>query len=202
MTLSRIVLHVVIGLILGVAAFCLSLLFISKPLYAIYADLFQSGQMYQGETRALMYNRFLLTVIAPVSLLLGGGLTWVLIKLRWLAFLLAVLALVVILSAVIFLRLDPVVVPPAPLRDHPNAQWSGGVDGGAYFEITESDPPRYFLEIRYENGSLWVKGWVNGQEQALTNSDFLGYYGGDSVELKSGKQLRLESQDGTSINVD
>lgn len=166
MTLSRIVLHVIIGLILGIAAFCLSLLFISKPLYAIYADLFQSGQMYQGETRALMYNRFLLTVIAPVSILLGGGLAWVLIKLRWLAFLLAVLALVAILSAVIFLRLDPVVVPPAPLRDHPNAHWSGGVDGGEFFEITKADPPHYFLEIRYDSGSLWAKGWLNEQEKA------------------------------------
>ncbi|UTW05790.1 hypothetical protein [Pseudomonas benzenivorans] len=202
MAALRILFYAVIGLALSASIFVLNLLFFAKPLYALYADLLQSGQMYQGETRAFMYNRFLLTVIAPTSLLLGGGLTWLSIKLRWLAFILAALALVTILSAAIFMRFEPVVISPAPLRDHPNAQWSGGVDGGAFFEITEADPPRYFLEIRYENGSLWAKGWVNGQEQALTNSDFLGYYGGNSIDLKSNKQLRLENQDGTSIDFD
>ncbi|GEM_PF-1445610 len=122
--------------------------------------------------------------------------------LKWVCLAGVALLLTVIIVAVFFVRWEPIVAKPEPLLDHPNAQWSGGVDGGAYFEITENDPPRYFLEIRYENGSLWAKGWVNGEEQALTNRDFLGYYGGDSVELKSGKQLRLESQDGTSINVD
>ena len=38
--------------------------------------------MYQGETRAFMYNRFLLNFIAPGSLLIGGALTWLLVKRR------------------------------------------------------------------------------------------------------------------------
>ena len=193
MATPRILYYVVICLLLGGCIFVLNLLCLAKPLYAIYADLFQSGQMYQGETRALMYNRFLLTVIAPVSLLLGGALAWVLIKLRWLAFLLAALALVVILSAAIFMRFEPVVIPPAPLRDHPNAHWSGGVDGGAFFEITRAEPPLYFVEIRYENGDIWNAGWVSYQDHTLSNSDFWGYYGGDAVYLKSEETLRLSA---------
>lgn len=202
MAASRIILHAVIGLALVVIIFFWNLLFFAKPLYALYADLFQSGQMYQGETRALMFSRFLLIVIAPGSLLLGGALTWVLIKFRWLAFVLAALVLIVVLLAVAFLHLEPVVATPAPLRDHPSAHWSGGVDGGAFFEITKAEPPRYFLEVRYENGSIWAQGWVNGQGQTLSNSDFLGYYGGDTVELKDGKQLRLEDRDGSPVHME
>lgn len=82
MTGPRIILHAVIGLALSSVIFFLNMLLLAKPLYALYADLFQSGQMYQGETRALMYNRFLLNFIAPGSLLIGGALTWLLVKRR------------------------------------------------------------------------------------------------------------------------
>lgn len=76
----RILLYTVIGLTLSSGIFVLNLLFLAKPLYALYADLFQFGQLYQGETRALRYNRFLLNFIAPGSLLIGGVLTWLLMK--------------------------------------------------------------------------------------------------------------------------
>ncbi|WP_300652613.1 hypothetical protein [Pseudomonas sp.] len=82
MTAPRIFLYAIIGLILSAGIFALNLLFLAKPLYALYADLFQLGQLYQGETRALMYNRFLLNFIAPGSLLTGGILTWLLMKRR------------------------------------------------------------------------------------------------------------------------
>lgn len=74
--------------------------------------------------------------------------------------------------------------------------------GGAFFEITHAEPPRYFLEIRYESGNIWAQGWINGQGQPLTSSDFLGYYGGDTAELKNGKQLRLENWDGSPIRME
>lgn len=122
--------------------------------------------------------------------------------LKWASLAVAALLLTLVLVAVLFFQMEPIVSTPQPLRDHPNAQWSGGVDGGAFFEITDADPPRYFLEIRYENGTLWAQGWVTGQDQRLASSEFLGYYGGDTVELKSGKQLRLENQDGTPIDMD
>lgn len=62
---------------LSLILFILILLSSAKPLYVLYADLFQSGQLYQGETRALMYNRFLFTVIAPGSLIVSSVLVWI-----------------------------------------------------------------------------------------------------------------------------
>tara|TARA_R110000868_G_C10942998_1_gene767216 strand:+ start:2662 stop:3024 length:363 start_codon:yes stop_codon:yes gene_type:complete len=101
-----------------------------------------------------------------------------------------------------FLHLEPVLAPPAPLQDHPNAHWSGGVDGGVFFEITRAEAPRYFVEIRYENGGIWTEGWVSEQGRPLVNSDFWGYDGGTVLYLKNGKQLQLENKDGTPIDMD
>ena len=122
--------------------------------------------------------------------------------LKWISLAAIALLLTLTLVMVFFVGGEPIVEKPESLREHPKALWSGGVDGGSFFEITDSDPPLYFLEIRYENGTLWAQGWVNGQEQRLTNSDFLGYYGGNTVELKSGKQLQLENKDGTPIDME
>lgn len=202
MSTRRIFLCTVICLGLSIAVFIFSLLFFAKPLYALYADLFQSGQMYQGETRAFMYNRFLLTVIAPCSFFVGSALTWLLITFKWLTWASTALILILVLLVAAFLHLEPVVAPPAPLRDHPNAHWSGGVDGGTFFEITRAEPPRYFVEIRYENGDIWTAGWVSDQDHPLRNSDFWGYDGGDVVYLKNEKQLQLENKDGTPIDME
>lgn len=202
MTAPRAILYSAITLALSVGIFFLSLLFPAKPLYVLYADLFQLGQVYQGETRALMYNRYLFTVIAPCSFLLGSALTWLLIARRWVAFVSATLILIAVLLAVAFLPLEPVVSSPTPLRDHPDAHWSGGVDGGAYFEITRAEPPRHFVEIRYENGDIWAEGWVSDQGSPLKNSDFWGYDGGTALYLKNEKQLRLENKDGTPIDME
>lgn len=178
-------------LAISTGLFILHLLLFAKPLYAQYVDLFQSGQMYQGETRAFMYNRFLLTVIAPCSIFLGSALTWVLIAFKWVTWISTTLILILVLLVAVFLQLEPVLDPPPPLHDHPNAHWSGGVDGGAFFEITRAEPPRYFVEIRYENGDIWTAGWVSYQDHPLRNSDFWGYDGGDVVYLKNEEPLRL-----------
>lgn len=118
--------------------------------------------------------------------------------LKWVSLTVAALVLTLGLAVTLFLKMEPIAAIPQPLSEHPNAYWSGGVDGGAFFEITNTRPPYYFLEVRYENGTLWAQGWVNGQGQSLTNRDFLGYYGGGTVELKSGKQLHLENRDDAS----
>lgn len=191
MSARRIFLYAAISLGLSITIFISSLLFFSKPLYALYADLFQSGQMYQGETRAFMYNRFLLTVIAPCSIFLGSAVTWVLITFKWVTWISTALILILVLLVAAFLQLEPVLDPPPPLHDHPNAHWSGGVDGGTFFEITRAEPPRYFVEIRYENGDIWTAGWVSYQDHPLRNSDFWGYDGGDVVYLKNEEPLRL-----------
>lgn len=74
MTMHRILRYAVIISALSFILFILNLLLFGKSLYVLYADLFQSGQLYQGETRALMYNRFLFTVIAPGSLIVSAAL--------------------------------------------------------------------------------------------------------------------------------
>jgi hypothetical protein len=202
MAARRIFLYAVIFLALSITVFGINLLFFAKPLYALYADLFQSGQMYQGETRALMYNRFLLTVIAPCSFFLGSALTWLFITFKWVAWASTALILILVLLVAAFLHLEPVLAPPAPLRDHPNAHWIGGVDGGVFFEITRAEPPWYFVEIRYENSDIWAAGWVSHQGHPLINSDFWAYNGGNVVYLKNEKQLQLENKDGTPIDMD
>ncbi len=187
---QQVLLFTAANLVLSIAIFTLNLLFFAKPLYAIYADLFQSGQMYQGETRTLMYNRFLLIVIAPCSFLLGSALTWVLRALKWIALVSTALILVIVLLVAAFLHLEPVVAPPATLNDHPDAHWSGAEDGGNFFEITQAKPPHYFLEIRGESGELWVKGWITYDAGLLNSTDFLGY-SGEHVYLNNGTALTI-----------
>lgn len=157
MKATRFLLHTAITLTLSAGIFALNLLLSAKPLYALYADLFQLGQTYQGETRALMYNRYLFTVIAPCSFLIGSALTWLLMARRWVAFVSATLILIVVLLAVGFLNLGSVASLPASLHTHANVQWSDGVDGGSLFDITKADPPRYFLEFRHMSDDIWAE---------------------------------------------
>lgn len=119
---------------------------------------------------------------------------------KWTA--LVLIALILAIGVVVYSALVPVDKAPRKLQDHPNAHWSGAQDGGAFFEITRTEPPRYLLEIRHENGEIWVKGWVSEHDKQLQSSDFWGYDGGNSVYLRSEKQLRLENQDGTPIEID
>ncbi|MFJ7109360.1 hypothetical protein ACIQU2_17445 [Pseudomonas sp. NPDC098740] len=46
------------------------------------------------------------------------------------------------------------------LPDHPDAVWRGAQDGGYFIEITQSMPPDYFVQVRYESGSLLREGWT------------------------------------------
>ena len=82
------------------------------------------------------------------------------------------------------------------LKDHPNAHWSGAQDGGVFFEITKSDPPAYYVEIRYESGDIWAEGWIKHgltEGRKLTSQDLLGYDGGDVVYLQDGTVLELNA---------
>lgn len=113
--------------------------------------------------------------------------------LKWIALVLVALLLALALLVAAFLQFEPVVDTPPALRDHPNAQWSGGLDGGVFFEVIRSEPPRYYVEIRYESGELWTAGWVtHPSARPLKNTDFLGYYGGDTIDLKDSSQLHLK----------
>lgn len=110
--------------------------------------------------------------------------------LKWIA--LVSTALILALAIAAYSLLEPVDETPPVLHNHPDAYWSGAQDGGVFFEITRAEPPRYFLEIRYENGDLWITGWVSDQGRPLKSSDFWGYDGGDVVYIKNGTQLSLE----------
>lgn len=150
MKATRFLLHAAITLTLSAGIFLLNLLISAKPLYALYADLFQLGQAYQGETHALMYNRYLFTVIAPCSFLLASALTWLLMARGWVAFVSATLMLIAVLLAVAFLRLEPAdfhreaqVSIPSPsnrfiLQSVPLASWSDL----AYLRVTDTQPPQ------------------------------------------------------------
>ncbi|UVM50296.1 hypothetical protein LOY38_28910 [Pseudomonas sp. B21-015] len=46
------------------------------------------------------------------------------------------------------------------LPEHPDAVWRGAQDGGYFIEITQSMPPDYFVQVRYESGSLLREGWT------------------------------------------
>ena len=119
---------------------------------------------------------------------------------KWAALIL--IALILTVGVVIYSFLVPVDEVTPILKNHPNAHWSGAQDGGVFFEITQAKPPRYFVEIRHENGDIWAKGWVSEQGQQLRNSDFWGYDGGTVVYLRNEKQLQLENEDGTPIDME
>lgn len=106
----------------------------------------------------------------------------------------------ILIIILIVSQFDPVPAAPEPLSNHPGAQWSGGVDGGAYFEIISAEPPRYFLQIRHQSGSLWAEGWITEVTRNLNSADFWAYDGGSNVVLKNGQQVILENRDGRPIS--
>ncbi|NBF11754.1 hypothetical protein GV818_24180 [Pseudomonas sp. Fl4BN1] len=78
------------------------------------------------------------------------------------------------------------------LPDHPNAQWQGAADGGHYIEVTRAEPPYFFVQVRYESGSLWSEGWLkydDGEAGALTASQVLAFDGDGVIYLQQRKVL-------------
>jgi len=65
----------------GVTLFVLTAFF-AKDGYNLYAEVFQGGVTYQGETRTKHYFDFLLWVIFSLSVVLGAGATTVLYQAR------------------------------------------------------------------------------------------------------------------------
>lgn len=62
-------------LVLGIAISLINLIYISKPGYAIYAQLFNNGQLYEGETRTAIELDFITVFILPISFLLALALS-------------------------------------------------------------------------------------------------------------------------------
>lgn len=84
---------------------------------------------------------------------------------------------------------------PRGLSEFPNAHWRGGVDGGQYIEVTKSEPPYYFVQIRHESGDLWDEGWLKfGDENSepLTANSVIAFSGEGVIYLQQRKVLSSE----------
>lgn len=68
--------RLLLSLVFTVILFFAFVVSFAKSGYPLYADVFQSGILYQGETRAKHYAEYLSFVIFPVSLLSGFGVTF------------------------------------------------------------------------------------------------------------------------------
>ncbi|WP_256577659.1 hypothetical protein [Pseudomonas sp. NFIX28] len=81
---------------------------------------------------------------------------------------------------------------PYVLSDYPNAHWRGGADGGQFVEITKSERPYYFVQIRNDDGSLWDEGWLKfGDENSepFTVDNVLFFEGDGAIFLQERKTL-------------
>ncbi|WP_246889975.1 hypothetical protein [Pseudomonas protegens] len=79
--------------------------------------------------------------------------------------------LALVLLAVVVFKNGFSTTPAHVLAEHPDARWQGGPDGGHYIEITRSEPPYFFVQVRHESGDLWDEGWLkyeDGDASALT----------------------------------
>ncbi|WP_259744326.1 hypothetical protein [Pseudomonas protegens] len=82
--------------------------------------------------------------------------------------------------------------PRHGLPEHPRAQWQGGADGGHYVEVTRSEAPYYFVQVRYESGGLWSEGWVrqeHGDGAPFTADDVIAFDGDGVIYLQQRKVL-------------
>ncbi|MCY7262013.1 hypothetical protein DMX09_29535 [Pseudomonas protegens] len=78
------------------------------------------------------------------------------------------------------------------LPEHPRAQWQGGVDGGHYVEVTRSEAPYYFVQVRYESGDLWSEGWLrheHGDGAPFSADDVIAFDGDGVIFLQQRKVL-------------
>ncbi|NVZ60041.1 hypothetical protein HX797_27645 [Pseudomonas edaphica] len=101
-----------------------------------------------------------------------------------------VLSLLIALVVVAFMRFNESQVHV--LSEYPNAHWRGGADGGQYIEITKSEPPYYFLQVRHENGELWDEGWLKFGEddsEPLTANSVVAFSGEGVIYLQQRKVL-------------
>ena len=81
---------------------------------------------------------------------------------------------------------------PHVLSEYPNAHWRGGADGGQFIEITKSERPYYFVQIRNDDGSLWDEGWLKfGDESSepFTTDNVLFFEGEGVIYLQQQKVL-------------
>ncbi|KAF2389286.1 hypothetical protein ACIOYV_17190 [Pseudomonas sp. NPDC087342] len=83
---------------------------------------------------------------------------------KWLNHVLSAIGVLAIIALVtLFISLRPSNPSTPVLPGHPDAVWRGAQDGGFFIEITQSNPPDYFVQVRYEHGDIYSEGWVRFQ---------------------------------------
>ncbi len=83
---------------------------------------------------------------------------------KWLNHLLSLIGALAIIGVVtFFIASSPANTSTPVLPGHPDAVWRGAQDGGFFIEITRSNPPDYFAQVRYETGDLHSEGWIRFQ---------------------------------------
>lgn len=110
-------------------------------------------------------------------------------------FLMTVGLLACIASVLVVSRMDFSKAEPRVLSEHPNAKWRGGADGGQYIEVTRSEPPYYFVQVRNDDGSLWDEGWLKFGEkngEPLTANDVVVFTGEGVIYLQQCKVLSAD----------
>lgn len=95
---------------------------------------------------------------------------------------------------------EPVVIEPDKPSSVPSeAIWVGGVDGGVFVLIKESESPEngeYWGEIYYVSGNVSYKGYLKAHPENLSHMDFNSresYQGwdGDTLYLLEGEYLQI-----------
>lgn len=110
-------------------------------------------------------------------------------------FLMAVGLLTCIAGVWVVSRMDFSKAEPRVLSEYPNAKWRGGADGGQYIEVTRSEPPYYFVQVRNDDGSLWDEGWLKFGEkngEPLTANDVVVFTGEGVIYLQQCKVLSAD----------
>ncbi|EJM08345.1 hypothetical protein AB7M22_005212 [Pseudomonas sp. ADAK2 TE3594] len=100
------------------------------------------------------------------------------------------LSLLVALGVIFFMDFSK--DKPHLLSEYPNSHWRGGADGGQYIEVTKSEPPYYFVQVRHESGELWDEGWLKfGDENSepLTANSVIAFSGEGVIYLQQRKVL-------------
>jgi hypothetical protein len=69
-------------------------------------------------------------------------------------------ALSIIATVVFFNAMSPADTSTPVLSGHPDAVWRGAQDGGYYVEITRSNPPDYFVQVRGLDSTVEREGWA------------------------------------------
>lgn len=83
---------------------------------------------------------------------------------KWLNHVLSAIGVLTIIALVtLLISLRPSNSSAPVLPGHPDAVWRGAQDGGFFIEITRSNPPDYFVQVRYETGDLNSEGWIRFQ---------------------------------------